>query len=110
MTSKRIKALKVRVENILQTIPESRNSDITLMIAVWKKYYPYLVRTGKAGQQGVWLVDLYDLPREDNVKRIRAYFQNDLKKYPPTSWEVAKERKWKKAEWDDAISKGFLPL
>lgn len=47
----------------------------------------------------VELKNIMDLPREDNVKRIRAKFQNEKKMYLPTSLEVAKQRKISDEEW-----------
>lgn len=90
------------VEKILRNIPESRNSDICLMIEVWCRYFPQKVRTGAAGERGIWLRDLYDLPREDNVKRIRARFNREGKYYP-TDWEVAKARGIKEDEWREIL-------
>ena len=92
------KALKTMVEECLRNIPETRNSDITLMIAVWKRYYPQRIRKGASGEEGVWLRDLIDLPREDNIKRVRATFNADGKYYP-TDWKVAKARGIKEDAW-----------
>lgn len=86
------------VEVCLRNLPETRNSDITLMLAVWRRYYPQRIKTGKTGEEGIWLKDLYDLPREDNVKRIRALL-NSEGKYYPTDWEVAKARGIKEDDW-----------
>ena len=86
------------VENILRNVPESRNSDITLMIEIWKRYYPQRIKKGASGEEGVWLRDLYDLPREDAVKRIRASFNHEGK-YFPTDWKVAKARGIKEDVW-----------
>lgn len=80
-----------QVEFILSTDAESRNSDVTLMIALWKKFYPTLVHWGEIGDH-VRLKDLFELPREDNIKRIRAKFQNDQHKYLPTVEEIAVQR------------------
>lgn len=89
---------KTMVENILRNVPESRNSDITLMIEIWKKYYPEKLKKGSTGELGVWVKDLYDLPREDGVKRIRASFNHEGK-YFPTDWKVAKGRGIKEDVW-----------
>lgn len=86
------------VETILRNVPESRNSDITLMIEIWKKYYPQRLKETKTGELGVYLKDLYDLPREDGVKRIRASFNHEGK-YFPTDWKVAKGRGIKEDVW-----------
>lgn len=91
-------AIKEMVEACLRNIPETRNSDVTLMIAVWKRYFPQRISTVQNGQLGVALSDLYDLPREDNIKRIRATFNHEGKYYP-TDWKVAKARGIKEDEW-----------
>ena len=88
-----------QVECILASEAETRNSDITLMIELWKRFYPLMVHTESGiapqySEQGnyVLLKNLYDLPREDNIKRIRAKFQNDEHKYLPTVEEIAVQR------------------
>ena len=90
--------LKNQVERVLQKYPETRNSDITLTIQIWKEFYPTRVMDGK-----VSLADLYDLPREDNVKRVRAKFQNEENKYLPTVWEIARKRKINEMVWKNFI-------
>jgi len=92
------KTIKQMVEDILRNVPESRNSDVTLMIEIWRHYFPEAIKTGNSGQEGVWLEDLYKLPREDNVKRYRADL-NAQGKYFPTDWEVAQARGIKEDEW-----------
>lgn len=42
---------------------------------------------------------LFDLPREDAVKRIRAQIQNDDGLFPPTNWEVANKRGFEEIAW-----------
>lgn len=86
------------VEAILRNIPDSRNSDITLTIEIWRRYYPQRIKKGSSGEEGVWLKDLYDLPREDAVKRIRASFNHEGKYYP-TDWKVAKARGIEEDKW-----------
>ncbi len=94
-----IENLKTQVETILREFPESRNSDITLMIELWKRYYPDTVIT-----EGLYLKDLYDLPRESAIGRVRRSIQNDAKRtaemrYLPTSKEVAKQRGINESIW-----------
>lgn len=91
--------IKNQIEYCLKNIPETRNSDIRLMIEVWQKYYPQFMKRGSTDKVGIWLEALYDLPSQDNIKRMRAHFQNDLKMYLPTIWEVAKQRKILEQEW-----------
>jgi len=86
------------VEECLRNLPETRNSDIVLMLAIWRRYFPQRIRKGASGEEGVWLRDIIDLPREDNIKRVRAKF-NAEGKYYPTDWKVAKARGIKEDEW-----------
>tara|TARA_R100001086_G_C11847959_1_gene260611 strand:- start:3982 stop:4347 length:366 start_codon:yes stop_codon:yes gene_type:complete len=101
--------LRQKVLECLRDDPETRNCDITLTIAIWKKFHSHHIKTGKTGEEGVWLKDLYSLPREDNVKRHRALIQNGHKRkgkvvppmYPPTRREVVKQRKMNEERWLD---------
>lgn len=90
------------VEHILRNVPDARNSDITLMIAIWQHYYPSMILTGTSGAKAVLLKHLYELPREDAIKRERAAL-NAEGKYFPTDWEVAKGRGIKEDEWRVAL-------
>ena len=105
-----IKSVKDQVEWCLRNIPETRNSDITLMIELWKRFYPQRIFTNQryAGSGGnmecITLKSLYDLPREDNIKRVRAQF-NAEGKYYPMSWEVAKGRGIEEDKW--RVSLGY---
>ena len=85
-----IKTLKKQVEMVLKSYPETRNSDIALTIRVWKMFYDV--------RDQIFLNQLYDLPNQDNVKRVRAKF-NSEGKYYPTSLEVAKKRKLNEVIW-----------
>jgi len=86
--------LQAKVKKVLIDCPETRNSDITLTIEVWKQFYGIV--------ESVALEQLYKLPREDNIKRIRARFCEENEPWAfPTRWEVAKARginedKWRK--------------
>lgn len=87
--------LKKQVEYILKHYPETRDSDIALTIQLWRDYYPgYISIDGK-----IRLSDLYTLPREDNIKRVRAKFQNTDGLYPPTTWEIAEKRGFEEIRW-----------
>lgn len=83
--------LKKQVEEILKTDPDSRNSDITLMLELWRRFYPQRIRRID-GVEMIALGSLYDIAREDGIKRIRAQF-NEGGKYLPTSPEVLKQRR-----------------
>lgn len=98
----RQQTLDKQVRAILQNHEPSRNSDITLMIQLWIRFYPSLVKkitTLGSTQLYVRLTDLRELPREDNIKRVRAKIQNVEKKYVPTNPEVAKKRGWEIEAW-----------
>tara|TARA_R100000750_G_scaffold35776_1_gene23027 strand:- start:2488 stop:2895 length:408 start_codon:yes stop_codon:yes gene_type:complete len=92
--------LKSDIELILKENPETRNSDITLTIEIWKRFYGSFIFTGTSGNKGIWLETLYSLPREDNIKRIRANFCNQGKEWAyPTDIKVALARGIKEQEW-----------
>ena len=128
--------LKDQIVEQLKSKPECRNSDITLMIEIWKVYYfEKLFDVNVAGRKGedqgrdyIWqpaveLRKLYDLPRDDNIKRIRAKLQEealeriesgkvkgDEQFYLPTSWEVAHQRQIQSAIWTKALGYFRTPL
>lgn len=95
--------LKKQVEYILKNQAATRNSDIALTIAVWQRFFPQrIVKSPKSGREFILIKDLYDLPREDNVKRIRAGF-NARGKYWPTEAKIAKRRGIKEDEWREEL-------
>lgn len=97
--------LKQQVKQILKDLPKTRDSDTTLMIEVWLRYYPNLMKRGASGDVGIHLKDLYTLPSGDDVKRHRATIQNTEGKYPPTTWEVAKQRKFLEERWRELLKR-----
>jgi hypothetical protein len=101
-----IKNLKAQVENCLKEFPDTRNSDITLTIAVWIKYYPAHLDYNN-GIYSIKLSHLFDIPHEDNIKRIRCIFQNEKKLYLPTDKKVREKRGIKEEEWRNVL--GYNP-
>jgi len=91
--------LKEKVLQGLIQCPEARDDDIKLTNWVWLNYYTDRISKNEQGEYVVRLIDLYKLPREDNVKRIRAHIQNVEHNYLPTSEEVRKKRKISEQEW-----------
>jgi hypothetical protein len=91
--------LKDQVEIILNDFPASRDSDVTLMIALWKKFYSVHIKTTSTGDSGIYLKSLYTLPREDNIKRVRCVIQNDEHRLLPTDSRVRRKRRIKEDEW-----------
>lgn len=102
MNYRQIKNLKMVVHDMLRDIPDTRNSDIALTIAIWRKYFPQRIESFN-GDEFIRLRDLYDLPREDNVKRVRAFWQNDKRLFLPTQWPVARARGFNEDEWRVAL-------
>lgn len=101
-----IKNLKAQVELMLRIYPNTRDSDIELTLQIWRYYHPEVIIQTERGE-AVLLKELFELEREDAVKRCRAAIQNDPKnpRYLPTSWEVAKQRKINEEVWRAAMSK-----
>lgn len=97
-----LKTLKSQTEYCLKNYPETRNSDITLMIEIWKQFYPQRLKVGKTNEQGIWLKDLYDLPNIDSIGRMRQKF-NQQGLYLPTSEEVKKVRGIKETIWRENL-------
>jgi len=59
------------------------------------------------GEFQVSLKNLYALPTQDDVKRLRAKIQNVNKLFPPTNEKVALKRHWQEEEWRKAL--GYNP-
>lgn len=84
--------LKDKVLQGLAQCPEARDDDIKLTNWIWLNYYADHISKNEQGEYVVRLIDLYRLPREDAVKRLRAKF-NEQGKYLPTNKEVLKKRR-----------------
>lgn len=101
-----IDTLKKRVHKILELYPKSRDSDVMLMLYLWQSYYPSRIhRENDESPKYVYLRDIMDLPREDNIKRVRAIIQNVDGEFLPTSKAVAKQRKINEETWKAYILK-----
>lgn len=97
--------LKRQVELMLEQAPETRNSDIWLTLAIWKCYYSEKVHLNtNNGKHYVYLEDVIELPREDNVKRIRADIQNRQHRFLPTDKKILKQRKINEMYWHAEFS------
>lgn len=122
MVYNNLKSLKQKVEYILDRHEATRNSDILLTVKIWEQFYAAHLRKLKADlgrvDDNVYSISklvyetLLDVPREDNIKRIRASIQNDPKRatsqrYLPTSREVAIQRGFNEQEWRKLL--GFNP-
>lgn len=109
MKRAQIGLLKKQILEVLASTTEARNSDQYLTLCIWNRYYPQYVQEvnrevpGKEPEKVrmVSLRDIMILPREDNVKRIRAIIQNVEKRYLPTSAAVRKQRKINQEVWEE---------
>lgn len=103
MKYKNIKSLKKAVGEILRDFPVSRNSDIALTCRLWVTYFPELVQGDAHGiNHTVKLRDLFTLPREDEIGRIRRKYQ-EAGQYLPTDEAVVRARKLSMDEWRVAM-------
>lgn len=91
--------LKDKVLQGLAQCPEARDDDIKLTNWIWLNYYSDHISKNEQGEYVVRLIDLYRLPREDNIKRVRAHIQNIEHSYLPTSEAVRKQRRIGEQEW-----------
>lgn len=95
-----LKNLRHKVEFVLSTIPESRNSDVVLTMEIWKEYYKdELIYHPQTNKPYVKLDKVIDLPREDFISRIRRKIQNEERLYLPTDLNVFIERARLSKEW-----------
>lgn len=100
--------LRKMILNVLKEQPDTRNSDVALTIAIWKRYYPRRLKFREQdNKMYIALDDLFDLPREDNIKRIRAIIQNDEGRYLPTNKEVAIQRRINMQQWQLYITQQY---
>ena len=83
-------SLKQQIEQILNDYPRTRECDISLMLTIWWKFYG----VGKT----VEVKRIFDLPREDHIKRYRAKL-NSNGKYLPTDPKVIKKRRINIDRW-----------
>jgi len=94
--------LKHKAIYCLSKYPETRNSDIKLTNAIWFEFHSNKIKRID-NRNYVALIDLYDLPREDNIKRVRAKL-NSEGKYLPTEKEVLKQRRLLEKQYREEYS------
>lgn len=99
----KLQNLKFEVEQILDMFPETRNNDQHLTMKLWVQKFPKAIEILPDGTQAVRLVDIMLLPREDNVKRVRAIIQNEEHRYLPTLQSVRKKRQIAESVWLEFI-------
>ena len=93
------KDLKTKVLRVLRDFPKSRDNDVYLTLKLWIVYYPQRLDMTDPLNPTVTFKNIMDLPREEHIRRHRAIIQNEEKKFLPTSWKVAKQRKILEQDW-----------
>lgn len=98
--------LQTKIEHCLEKYPETRNSDIKLTNSIWFEFHNNKIKRDADGDLVVKLKDLYDLPREDHIKRIRAKIQNSKSnpRFLPTDIKILKGRKILEKYWHLSMS------
>lgn len=91
--------LRAMVESVLHNHENARNSDQWLTIKIWTTFFPSRIIQDESRGQMIRLTDIMELPREDNVKRVRAIIQNVERRFLPTSSAVRKARKINEEVW-----------
>ena len=95
-------SLEKKIRKVLEVDTESRNSDIRLTQMVWWTSYRSHLRMID-GKPYIEMKELFTLPREDNIKRVRAKIQNVDKEFLPTDPKVAEKRGWEIDEWREYL-------
>lgn len=101
----RLKNLHNVVEWTLSRFPETRNDDAVLTTRIWEQYCRDFVMMLPDGKFAVTLDNIKYLPREDNVKRIRAKLQNEKHLYLPTDPQVRARRQISEEDWRTYLGK-----
>lgn len=101
------KLIYKQIVTILINYPESRNNDLLLTKLIWKTFYSGRMKQSQDGETYVRLDDIFILPREDSIKRIRCMIQNTERRYLPTDKKVLKERITKSSEWKAFIKSKY---
>jgi hypothetical protein len=113
-----MKNLKDKVKYCLEKDQQSRNSDIRLTQLVWACFHrdKFIEIQGEdfGKDFAIRIKDLFDLPREDHISRVRRAIQEDAVKnvvagrkeygvYLPTDINVAKQRKMNEINWREYL-------
>lgn len=100
------KQLSGKVEDCLKKDKKSRNSDIRLYNYLLLNFpiYRDKLEVNTNGNYSIPLIARYELPKEEDVCRIRRKL-NSQGKYLPTDEEVIKQRRLLEKEWHNEMSK-----
>lgn len=96
--------LRNQILQILEEHPRARDNDTYLTLKIWSTFYEkYCDKTDPKNPSVHFQDILTTLPREDNVKRIRAKIQNEEHKFLPTTIEVVRARKQNEDVWREVL-------
>lgn len=96
--------LKEKVLAVLAETPQARDSDQYLTLCIWNRYYPECIKEID-GVKHIALTDVMKMPREDSIKRHRAFIQNEERLFLPTKLKVVRRRQQNELLWLDYYSK-----
>lgn len=90
--------MEAKIRGVLQRDEASRNSDIRLTQVYWWTHHKDLMQDADT-KPYVYLGDLWKLPSQDGIKRVRAKIQNEKNEYLPTDPKVREKRSISEQEW-----------
>ena len=89
--------IRTQVGFVLSQFPPARDSDVALAHLVWETFYPEHIENGR-----VRLEDMYRIPRQTTMARIRAKIQNDYGLFQASA-DVQGFRRSLRAETKDQV-------
>lgn len=95
---RRNEGLKAKILYVLEKVPKTRDDDVELMLYIWNMFYKGKTHYYDA-KLGVTFENIRELPRHDDIKRIRALIQNEEHLFLPTSEQVRKRRRIAESQW-----------
>lgn len=93
------KGLKALVFKALRDDEPSRNSDVRLFNYILINHFPSMLSRDADGDYIIKLRRIYDVPSQDNIKRVRASIQNKDHQFLPSSPTVRKQRRINERDW-----------
>lgn len=101
ITSRKLNTLHGQVEYILENIPNTRNSDLSLQAELAQAFYPPLESAITNWKDIV--IAMRNVPTLDHIARVRRKVieSNKYEKYLPTNPDVAKARGIEYNVWQD---------
>lgn len=102
-----LRTLRYRAAYILNSIPESRDSDIRLAIHIYRRFFPHFIDSETRVCLSNYLSDR-KIDRIYDIQRIRAHIQNDLGLFRASA-EVGQERARRSSVFRDWFSAEVAP-